>query len=197
MIWKHFCQCFYFFKRYPNIYHQNSNPIAINPTNSSDRPLIPTHKPSLPPIHWKDTKQFIPPIEGGQVIKVYDGDTITIVAKMPYLNSPLYRFPIRFRGIDSPELHGANEDEKQCAILARDALSEIILHRYVTLKNIGNEKYGRILADVYLDDLHLNEWLLRERLAVPYDGGTKKTPKSWIKYRITGEIVETNTNSTK
>jgi len=187
MIWKRFCQCFYFFRKYPDISHSNQNPIlTTNPSNSS-HPLLPTNNPSLPPIDWKDTKQFIPPIEGGQVIKVYDGDTITIVAKMPYPNSPLYRFPVRFRGIDSPELHGANEDEKQCAILARDALSEIILNKYVTLKNVGNEKYGRLLADVYLDDLHVNEWLLKERLAVPYDGGTKKSPKSWTKYRITGD----------
>ena len=187
MIWKRFCQCFYFLKEHPDISHSNPNPIlTTNPSNSS-HPLLPTNNPSLPPIHWKDTIQFVPPIEGGQVIKVYDGDTITIVARMPFPNSPLYRFPVRFRGIDSPELHGENEDEKQCAILARDALSEIILHRYVTLKNIGNEKYGRLLADVYLDDLHVNEWLLKERLAVPYDGGTKKSPKSWTKYRITGD----------
>jgi micrococcal nuclease len=159
-----------------------------NHTSLSGNLFLPSiNSPVLTPILWKDTTPFIPPISGGQVIKVYDGDTITIVARMPYKNSPLYRFPVRFRGIDSPEINGLTEEEKQCAIQARDALSQLILHKYVTLKNTGNEKYGRILADVYLENFHINEWLLKERYAVPYDGGTKRTPKSWAKYRITGE----------
>ena len=66
-------------------------------------------------------------------------------------------------------------------------LSNLLLHKVVTLKNIGTEKYGRLLADVYLDDLYINDWLIRERYAVKYDGGTKKRPKSWLKYRLTGE----------
>lgn len=35
-------------------------------------------------ITLKDTCEFIFPVEGGRVIKVYDGDTITIAAKMPF-----------------------------------------------------------------------------------------------------------------
>ena len=30
----------------------------------------------------------------------------------------------------------------------------------MTLQNVQNEKYGRILADVYLDELHINKWLI-------------------------------------
>ena len=177
-------QCFSFcFCRKRSFFTNTSQPIP-----NSENPLIPmTNSPSLTPILWKDTTLFIPPIQGGQVIKVYDGDTITIVAKMPYADSPLYRFPVRFRGIDSPEINGITEDEKLCAIQARDALSQLILNKYVTLNNTGNEKYGRLLADVYLENLHINEWLLKERYAVPYDGGTKRSPKSWTKFRITGE----------
>ena len=29
-------------------------------------------------IEWKDTKPFVVPLNGGHVIKVYDGDTITV-----------------------------------------------------------------------------------------------------------------------
>ena len=42
-------------------------------------------------ITWQDTVEFTFPIQGGRVIKVYDGDTITIAAKLPFDNSPLYR----------------------------------------------------------------------------------------------------------
>ena len=139
-------------------------------------------------IKWADTVEFIFPIEGGRVIKVYDGDTITIVSKLPFDNSPLYRLSVRINGIDTPEIKGKTEDEKIAAKLVRDALSNLILNKYVTLKNIQSEKYGRILADVYIGDLHLNEWLIKEKYAVKYDGGAKKTPVSWLKYMVTGEL---------
>jgi hypothetical protein len=46
-------------------------------------------------LKWEDTIEFTFPIQEGYVIKVYDGDTITIAAKLPYIESPLYRFPVR------------------------------------------------------------------------------------------------------
>ena len=139
-------------------------------------------------IKWEDTVEFKFPVEKGRVIKVYDGDTITIASKLPFNDSPLYRLSVRLNGIDTPEIKGKTEDEKLAAKHARDALSGLILNKVVTLKNIQTEKYGRILADVYLGDLYLNEWLIKEKYAVKYDGGTKNTPTSWLKYRLTSEI---------
>ena len=138
-------------------------------------------------IKWEDTTAFTMPITGGQVIKVYDGDSITIAAYLPMDSSPLFRFSVRLNGIDTPEIKGKNEDEKTAAKAARDALSKLILHKEIVLKNVGTEKYGRILADVYLDDLCVNDWLIKEHYAVKYDGGTKIPPSSWLKYRLTGE----------
>ena len=139
-------------------------------------------------IKWADTVEFTFPIEGGRVIKVYDGDTITIASKLPFKESPLYRLSVRLNGIDTPEIKGKNEDEKTAAKMTRDALAALILNKYVILKNIQSEKYGRILADVYLDELHLNDWLIREKYAVKYDGGTKVSPTSWLKFHVTGEF---------
>jgi endonuclease YncB( thermonuclease family) len=138
-------------------------------------------------IKWEDTVEFTFPIEGGRVIKVYDGDTITIASKLPFVESPLYRLSVRLNGIDTPEIKGKTEDEKLAAKLTRDALAGLILNKYVTLKNIQTEKYGRILADVYFGELHVNELLIKEKYAVKYDGGTKKSPTSWLKYHVSGE----------
>ena len=135
---------------------------------------------------WDDTVPFVVPVSGGEVIKVYDGDTITIAAKMPFKGSPLYRLPVRLNGIDTPEIKGKSEDEISVAKEARDALSALILHKNIVLKNVATEKYGRILADVYLDELHINKWLIDQRFAVKYDGGTKKSPESWVQYRLVG-----------
>ena len=90
-------------------------------------------------IRWEDTTAFAPPIEGGQVIKVYDGDSITIAGYLPMNNSPLFRFSVRLNGIDAPEIKGKTEEEITMAKEARDALSDLILHKEITLKNVGIE----------------------------------------------------------
>jgi len=140
-------------------------------------------------IKWEDTQEFTFPIKGGRVIKVYDADTITIAAKLPYDESPLYRLSVRLNGLDTPEIKGKDisEEEKTAAKTARDFVYNLVFNKYVRLENVESEKYGRILADVYIGDIHLNELLLKERYAVKYDGGTKIKPKSWLKYKSTGE----------
>jgi len=133
----------------------------------------------LKDLEYKDTTPFIPPIVVGKVIKVYDGDTITIASKLPNCETPIYRFSVRLSGIDSAEIKGKTSNEKRLAILARDRLHELIFGKMVHLKQLSTEKYGRILADVYLDNLHVNKWMLDNGLAVPYDGGTKHRPAEW------------------
>lgn len=141
-------------------------------------------------IKWEDTQEFTFPIKGGRVIKVYDADTITIASKLPYEESPLYRLSVRLNGIDTPEMKGkdVSAEEKEAAKLARDYVYNLVFNKFVRLENIESEKYGRILADVYIGDIHLNELLIKERYAVKYDGGTKRKPISWLKYRLTGDI---------
>lgn len=135
-----------------------------------------------PNIEWKDTIPFVVPVTGGRVIKVYDGDTITIATKLPYVDSPLYRISVRLSGIDTPELRTSDESEKSLALLARDSLSDLILNEWVTLQNTDMDKYGRLLADVYIGETHINKWMIEQRFAVPYDGGTKQTPENWMTF---------------
>ena len=130
-------------------------------------------------IVYENTVPFVPPITLGKVIKVYDGDTFTIVSKLPYNGSPMYRFSVRINGIDSPEIKGKTANEKELAKKSREALSNLILGKIITLQNVSTEKYGRILADVYLGDLCVNEWMITNNYAVKYDGGTKERPDEW------------------
>jgi endonuclease YncB( thermonuclease family) len=141
-------------------------------------------------IKWEDTVEFTFPISGGIVIKVYDADTITIASKLPYNESPLYRLSVRLNGIDTPEMKGkgVTDEEKEAAKTARDFVSNLVFNKFVRLENIQTEKYGRILADVFVGDIHLNELLIKQRYAFKYDGGTKIKPTSWTKYMITGEL---------
>ena len=124
---------------------------------------------------WANTTAFVPPIAAGLVIKVYDGDTITIAARLPIADSPLYRFSVRLRGIDSAEIRGKSDAERAAALSARDALSALVLGKPVRLLETGCEKYGRLLAHVYVDGVEgsLSDWMLAHKYAVPYDGGQK------------------------
>ena len=123
-------------------------------------------------IEYKNTTIFIPQIEYGKVIKVYDGDTITIAA-------PVYRFSVRLNGIDTPEMKGGSVHEKELAIIARDALSAKVMGKIVNLRNTTLEKYGRLLSDVFLEDENINEWMISQKYAVAYDGGKKIIPDEW------------------
>lgn len=129
--------------------------------------------------NWDNSKPFVPDVKLGKVIKVYDGDSITI-ATQTYLHYPVYRFSVRLNGIDTPEIRTSNENEKMHGYKAKNALSEKILNKIVVLKNLDSEKYGRLLADVYLNDENVNQWMIDEGYAVKYDGGTKVKPKEWF-----------------
>ena len=137
-------------------------------------------------VKYSDLKKFIPDITCGKVIKVYDGDTITIATRIAGVGA-IDRFSVRFMGIDTPEIRTKNKEEKEVAKKARDFLKSKIMNKIVTLKDVDYDKYGRILAFPYLDDISLSDLMIKENFAVAYDGG-KKTKVDWKKYNETGEL---------
>ena len=124
-------------------------------------------------ITYDQTISFIPQITYCKVIKVYDGDTITIATRLPG-NTSVYRFSVRLDGIDTPEIKTKNPREHERAVFVRDQLHSLVYGKIVLLKNLSIEKYGRILADVYLDDLNVNEYMVDKKYANVYDGGKKR-----------------------
>ena len=132
-------------------------------------------------VEYSNIKPFIPQISRGKVVKVYDGDTITVAAPLQFADSPIYRFSVRLSGIDTPELRTSSENEKKHAIIARDALHDLIYGKMILLENVSTEKYGRLLADIYIDGIHVNKWLIDNKYAVAYDGGTKYRDNEWDK----------------
>jgi len=150
----------------------------INLTNNSKERI------DFTKLEWKNTKPYIPKVEEGFVIKVYDGDTITVATSFEWEPETAYRFSVRILGIDTPEKRTKDENEKYVAEKAKDFVSEKILRKFVVLRNVSTDKYGRLLADVYPSDsnISIGEELIKNKLAVKYDGGTKKTPDNWREY---------------
>ena len=125
---------------------------------------------------FKDLSNFYPNIRKGRVIKVYDGDSITVAARIPELkNNTIYKFSIRLNRLDTPELRTSNHIEKEYAIKIRDLLSERIMNKMVNIKVIKTDKYGRYLAEILYKKLNINDWLINNGYAVNYSGGTKGT----------------------
>jgi micrococcal nuclease len=148
---------------------------TLIPSNMSKTHSTATVPPSPDETDWNNAIPFVPPITSGYVTKVYDGDTITLATKLPFEASPLYKFQVRLNGIDTPELRTKNPEEKTKAQQCKAALSGLCLNRFVTLQNVALEKYGRVLADVYCDEIHLNQYMIDQGFAVKYEGGHKQT----------------------
>ncbi|MCY3742882.1 MAG: hypothetical protein OXH00_17855 [Candidatus Poribacteria bacterium] len=88
-----------------------------------------------------------------KVIRVYDGDTITI-------ETPIGTTPsLRLVGVDTPEINASSRAEKHRAIAARDYLRNLILGKYVfitfeksetTLDGIARGPFCRPLSYIFI-----------------------------------------------
>lgn len=107
-------------------------------------------------------------------VRNFDGDTVTVT--IPTVHPLLgHEISIRVNGIDTPEIRGKTQCEKDKAIEAREVVRKLLTQtRKITLKNATRGKYFRIVADVYAGKTNVAKILLDKGLAVPYDGGSKK-----------------------
>jgi len=106
-----------------------------------------------------------------KVISVYDGDTLPpIVGK---------NIPIRVNGVDTPEIRGKCQYEKNLAAKARDFVrAKLSNAKEIKLTNLQRGKYFRVVANVLVDGVSLEQELLDNKLAYEYYGGKKL---SWCK----------------
>lgn len=109
-----------------------------------------------------------------EYVRNYDGDTITV--NIPNVHPLLgEEITVRVAGIDSPEMTAQDQCEKRQAIRAKERVRELMASSgRITLTHIQRDKYFRILADVFADDVNIAQDLLGRGLAVPYDGGHKE-----------------------
>lgn len=79
---------------------------------------------------------------------------------------------IRLRGVDAPELHGQCESEIARAEEAKAALRRLLAEGEVVLSAPGEDKYGRVLADVATRKTpSVAAALIAAGVARPYGGG--------------------------
>jgi len=80
------------------------------------------------------------------VVRTIDGDTF--LARVRQSNGRDLVARVRLRGIDAPEMKASCQTELDKAEAAGDALRSMLGQGGVTIYNLGQDKYGRVLADV-------------------------------------------------
>ena len=116
-----------------------------------------------------------------EINRVLDGDTIDVTIDLGF---DLYKKErVRIAGVDTPEKRTRNLEEKALGIDATNWLKEKLETTIagddelsVRTELVGGVgKYGRLLGWIYVgsDELSLNEQMIAEGYALPYDGGTK------------------------
>ena len=106
--------------------------------------------------------------------RVVDGDTVDITLDLGF--DILYNNRIRLLGIDTPESRTRDLEEKKLGLAAKDRVKELCpVGSTVTVKTTkdGRGKFGRILGEIYVGDVNVNQLLIEEGHAVEYFGGKK------------------------
>ncbi|WP_296991206.1 thermonuclease family protein [Thalassospira sp. UBA1131] len=106
----------------------------------------------------------------------YDGDTIYVA--IPGLPDEIANMSVRVRGVDTPEMRGQCDSEKQLAQKARDYARQRL--KTATSVQFCEPEWGRyggrVVASVRVDGSPLDLELIENGLARPYDGKTKRQP---------------------
>ena len=108
-----------------------------------------------------------------KVISVYDGDTFRVnIDSLPPIVGK--NIAIRVNGVDTPEIRGKCQYEKNLALEARDFVrGKLANAKEIKLTNLQRGKYFRVVANVVVDGVSLGQELLDNELAYEYSGGKK------------------------
>ena len=117
-----------------------------------------------------------------EINRVLDGDTIDVTIDLGF---DLYKKErVRIAGVDTPEKRTRDLEEKELGIDATNWLKEKLEGTLAgddeltirTELHGGVGKYGRLLGWLYVgeESISLNEQMIDEGYAWPYDGGTKQ-----------------------
>jgi micrococcal nuclease len=108
-----------------------------------------------------------------EVVKVVDGDTLDVIIDVGF--NMLRKDRIRINRIDTPESKTTDEYEKKLGLDAKKFVSEWVKKsKQIRIKTIKDDKYGRILGELFNENNEcLNNLLIENGYAWEYDGTTK------------------------
>jgi micrococcal nuclease len=106
--------------------------------------------------------------EDFKVVRVVDGDTITILDHGEKVR-------VRLVGIDAPETSRSKLDPGQpYSQKSKKHLAGLVLNKAVAVKSYGRGRYGRIIGEVFLGNVNVNLEIVEAGLAEVYQGRPPK-----------------------
>jgi endonuclease YncB( thermonuclease family) len=124
-----------------------------------------------------------------RVVNIIDGDTVVVILN---IFNGFYKFYTRLINIDTCEIHSSNLELKEKGNTAKYRVIELItknkynnlskkdiikiLNENVYIVNIecdDFDKYGRLLANIFVDEKNIGDILVDEKLAYRYYGDKK------------------------
>tara|TARA_R110002060_G_scaffold75251_1_gene84858 strand:- start:900 stop:1271 length:372 start_codon:yes stop_codon:yes gene_type:complete len=115
-------------------------------------------------------------IYGAKLLRVVDGDTADCMIDLGF--DTWVKARLRFKGVDTWEKRTRDKAEKAKGIAA-SAFTTNYLEKNdgnFTIQSFGKGKYGRILAEIFIEgeEKSLNTLLIENGHAYQYDGGKKQ-----------------------
>ena len=117
--------------------------------------------------------------------RVVDGDTVDALIDLGF--DTWVKKRIRYAGIDTWESRTRDLNEKKMGLAAKARNKELLEKisskpGYFRLKSHGVGKYGRVLAEIFIqdedeNDINVNQLLIMEGHAYIYEGGKKRVYK--------------------
>mgnify|MGYP003133560822 FL=1 len=117
-----------------------------------------------------------------KIIKVIDGDTVDVDIDLGF-GVWMHKERVRVHGIDTPESRTRDKVEKKFGLYAKKIVEGFLpkgsTQTLCTIKD-ATGKFGRILGKFEIYDsktdqyMMMGDWMIRESVAVPYEGQSKK-----------------------
>lgn len=108
-----------------------------------------------------------------EIIKVIDGDTVDVLFDLGF--NIMFKERIRLANIDAPEVNSKNEQERLIGNQAKEYLSTWLMNQNILrIKTTKDDKYGRILGEIYGNDgACVNKLLVEHGYAWVYEKDEK------------------------
>ena len=111
-----------------------------------------------------------------KLIRVIDGDTMDIDIDLGF-GVWLKGERVRLYGIDTPESRTRDLEEKRYGLAAKAFATKFLDDEWLVLKTKEYDakgKFGRILGELWYNDININQKMIKEYHAVAYHGQSKE-----------------------
>lgn len=117
---------------------------------------------------------------GFQLVKVVDGDTVDVSIDLGF--GVWIRERLRLSYIDAPESRTSNVLEKKAGLQVKSFIEDKLSSgEFLLNTSKSNDKYGRFMATIFIDNVSLNQELVDLGYARVYHG-EKKQP--WLESEL-------------